>query len=73
MEADTYTNEIKCSTGIFFRNIRIKSGISQEKVADLIGLNQSTYSRIESDLIKPKFTIIIKLCKLFNTNINDLF
>jgi len=44
--------------GTKLRNIRLQKGLSKAEVANAIGLDQSTYSHIESDLSEPKANIL---------------
>ena len=59
--------------GTKLRNIRLQKGLSQAEVANAIGLDQSTYSRIESDQSELKARILMKLAKFYEVDINALY
>ncbi len=59
--------------GTNLRNIPLQKGLSQAEVANAIGLDQSTYSRIESDQSEPKASILMKLAKFYEVDINALY
>ncbi len=59
--------------GTQLRKIRLEKGLSQAEVANSIGLNQSTYSRIESDLHEPKARVLIKIAKYYQVDILVLY
>lgn len=59
--------------GTKLRNIRLQKGLSQAEVANAIGLDQSTYSRIESDLSEPKASILMKLAKYYQVDVSTLY
>ena len=55
------------------RELRQQKGLTQEKVAESIGIQPENYSRIENGLSFPKSENIVKLSKLFNVEIAELF
>ena len=59
--------------GTKLRNIRLQKGLSQAEVANAIGLDQSTYSRIESVQSEPKAGTLLKLAKFYEVDINALY
>ena len=59
--------------GIKLRNIRLTKGYSQTEIADQIGLNQSTYCRLESDKLSPKADWLMKLALLYQMEISEFF
>lgn len=59
--------------GTKLRNIRIQKGLSQIEVANSVGLEQSTYSRIESDHSEPKAAVLMKLAKFYHVDIHSLY
>lgn len=52
---------------------RLKQGLTQSKLAELIGVNQNTISEYESGLYYPAMEIAIKLSEVLNVSINDLY
>lgn len=59
--------------GTKLRNIRLKKGLSQVEVANGIGLEQSTYSRIESDQSEPKAGVLMRIAKFYQVDIISLY
>ena len=52
-------------TGEKFRNAREKLGLTQEEVADKVGMNITNYARIERGEIEPSGSNLVKLSKVF--------
>jgi len=55
------------------KELREHKGISQRKLADMINMNQSQYSKIERDLVNPRITTIEKISKALDITLSDLF
>lgn len=51
---------------------RIKNDLSQEKLAEMVGVSTRTISLIECGLQHPKFFLVVKLSKILNFDINIL-
>lgn len=62
--AEFLNNNVK-----YLRSIK---GISQQSLADKIGVDRSTISRIENGEIETTIDNAIKLAKVFNVNLNEL-
>jgi len=52
-------------TGEKFRSAREKLGLTQEEVADRVGMNVTNYARIERGEIEPSGSNLVKLSKVF--------
>ncbi len=48
------------------------SGLTQQQVADVLGLDRSTYAYYESGKTTPDIKSVSKLLKLFNISYNEL-
>jgi transcriptional regulator with XRE-family HTH domain len=59
--------------GIKLRKLRHEKNISQMDVAIAINIDQSTYSRIESDKLEPKANQLVSISKYFGKEINYFF
>lgn len=56
------------------RDARLRKGISQAQMADMVGTTQSTYSRIESGLIQqPDEEILQPVADILGIPIDELF
>ena len=51
---------------------RIKNDLSQEQLAERVGVSTRTISLIESGLQHPKFFLVAKLAKILSFDINIL-
>ncbi|HZK53934.1 MAG TPA: helix-turn-helix transcriptional regulator [Desulfosporosinus sp.] len=52
---------------------RIESEVSQEQLADIVGVTRQTINLIESGNYNPSLKLCIEICKALNKNLNDLF
>ena len=50
---------------------RLEKNYTQEYLAEVLGIDKSTYSRIESNQINPKKTYLLKLSNEFKCNLDD--
>ncbi len=55
------------------RELRSQKGLTQEKVAEYIGIKPENYSRIENGLSFPKPENIVKISNVLNVEIAELF
>jgi len=59
--------------GRHLRKKRHKKSLSQQEVADFIGVSQRTYSNFESNNSIPSIAQLVKLSKLFEFDFLNLF
>lgn len=59
--------------GTILRNLRLQKSLSQAEVANAIGLDQSSYSRIESDQSEPKAGTLLKLSQFYQVDVSALY
>lgn len=52
---------------------RIESDVSQEQLANIVGVTRQTISLIESGTYNPSLKLCIDICKALNKTLNDLF
>ena len=52
---------------------RVESDVSQEKLADIVGVTRQTINLIESGNYNPSLKLCIDICKALNRTLNDLF
>ena len=60
----------KCSENL--KKIRKENNLSQEQLADELGVSRQAISKWESAVAYPEMDKIITLCEKFNLNIDDL-
>ncbi len=52
---------------------RIESDVSQEQLANIVGVTRQTISLIESGTYNPSLKLCVDICKALNKTLNDLF
>lgn len=55
-----------------FKKARRNSGLSQQQLADLLGMNQSSVSKYENDIGLPHAKKLQKICEIFGVTIDSL-
>ena len=67
-------NELVYGTdfGINLLNLRKKSGFTQQQLADMLGLNRTTYTKYETGVSEPSIQTLKKLAVLLDVDINSL-
>jgi len=52
---------------------RVECDVSQEQLAEMIGVTRQTISLIESGNYNPTLKLCIDICKALDKTLNDLF
>lgn len=52
---------------------RIECDMSQEQLADVVGVTRQTIGLIEAGNYNPSLNLCIAICKALNKTLNDLF
>nr|WP_207719919.1 helix-turn-helix transcriptional regulator [Clostridium algidicarnis] len=52
---------------------RVECDMSQEDLADIVGVTRQTIGLIESGNYNPTLKLCIAICKALNKTLNDLF
>ncbi|HEX2945322.1 MAG TPA: helix-turn-helix transcriptional regulator [Clostridia bacterium] len=52
---------------------RVECELSQEQLAEKVGVTRQTISMIESGNYNPTLNLCIEICKALNRTLNDLF
>lgn len=52
---------------------RIECDLSQEQLAEKVGVTRQTIGMIESGNYNPTLNLCIEICKALNKTLNDLF
>ena len=52
---------------------RIESHVSQEQLAEMVGVTRQTISLIESGNYNPTLKLCVDICKVLKKTLNDLF
>jgi transcriptional regulator with XRE-family HTH domain/KaiC/GvpD/RAD55 family RecA-like ATPase len=59
--------------GMRLRDLRIKRGLSQKDLADLVGVTSSTISQVESNLIYPSLPALVKIAEILSVEVGSFF
>lgn len=59
-------------TGAMLRACRTKCGLSQQQVANALGINRTTYTYYESGRSEPNLKTIVRLAQIFCVEVSDL-
>ena len=52
---------------------RVEHDLSQEQLADLVGVTRQTIGMIESGNFNPSINLCIAICKALNKTLDELF
>lgn len=52
---------------------RIERDVSQEQLAEMVGVTRQTISLIESGNYNPTLKLCVEICKVLDKTLNDLF
>jgi putative transcriptional regulator len=55
------------------KDARMELGLSQQQLADILGVSRQTVNAIEKGDYNPTIRLCIALCKALNLTLNDLF
>ena len=58
---------------IAMKQARTDLGLSQQALADLVGVSRQTINAIEKGDYNPTINLCIAICKVLNLTLNDLF
>ncbi len=55
------------------RELRVKKGLSQTELAQLVGVTPSTISQVESNMIYPSLPALLKMAEILSVEVNSFF
>ena len=55
------------------KQLRKVEKITQEEVAEILGINKNYYSMLETGLRTPSFKLAKKIADLFNSSVDEIF
>lgn len=55
-----------------FKSLRKNAGLTQQQVADALGIDRSAIAHYEKGDSKPTFENILKICKMFEITLEEL-
>lgn len=68
MNEKEFVKEIGSKIGFY----RGKCGLSQEKLAEMVGVERNTITRYENGQREPQLHVLVKIAKVFNVHITEL-
>jgi len=73
----TFDTEKRIGSGIDLgqrvKELRMKKGLSQTELAQLVGVTPSTISQIESNMIYPSLPGLLKMAEILSVEVNSFF
>lgn len=55
------------------REARERAGLTQQELADIVGIDRASYSNIELGKRNPSLEVAIKISKVLGKDVNDIF
>ena len=55
------------------KSVRESTGMTQQELADLIGMRRETILHLENNLYNPSLEMALKIAQVFNLKVEDLF
>ena len=65
--------EIKIKAGILLKEYRERHGLTQQQLAEKLGLSQSTLSAIENGDSVPRILTARRIAKIINVTVPEMF
>ena len=67
-----YEKEFAKKVGYKIGHYRCVCGISQEKLAELVGVERNTITRYENGQREPQLYVLVEIAKILNVQITEL-
>ena len=55
------------------KQVRLRQGLSQQALADQLGVSRQTVNAIESGDYNPTIRLCVGICRILGVTLNDLF
>ncbi len=56
-----------------FKQLRLSIGLTQQQLADELGIGRVNYTRYENETVRPDYETIIKLADYYDITLDELF
>ena len=56
-----------------FKQLRTSLGLTQQQLANKLGISRVNYTRYETDAVRPDYETLIKIADFFDVSLDDLF
>ena len=70
MKGDVYMDQVKI--GSFIKEIRKEKGLTQEQLAEKLGVSQKSVSRWETGKTMPDYSLLPNICETLEINVAEL-
>ncbi len=55
------------------RQLRVSAGLTQQQLAERLGVGRVNYTRYENDAVRPDYETIIKIADFFDISLDEIF
>ena len=55
------------------KELRVSHNLTQEKLANKLGVGRVNYTRYEKDKVRPDYEILIKIADFYDVSLDELF
>lgn len=59
--------------GAKLKELRKSEGLTQQQLADKLGINRVNYTRYETDTVRPDYETLIQLADIYHISLDELF
>lgn len=61
------------NVGEKLKELRLQAGLTQQQLADNLGIARVNYTRYETNAVRPDFEILIKLADFYDVSLDEIF
>ena len=55
------------------KELRITEGLTQQQLADKLGIGRVNYTRYETDAVRPDYETLLTIVDFYNISLDELF
>ncbi len=55
------------------KDLRLAEGLTQQQLADTLGISRVNYTRYETDVSRPDYETLLKLADFYDVSLDDIF
>ncbi len=55
------------------KELRKSENLTQQQLADILGISRVNYTRYETDKVRPDYETIIKLADFYDVSLDEIF
>ena len=61
------------NVGKKLKELRLQAELTQQQLADNLGIARVNYTRYETNAVRPDFEILIKLADFYDVSLDEIF